>query len=138
MLLFCPTCANVLTVEEGSGPTSYRFACQTCPYVYNISKKVSSTITNLFNCSQLFRCYKCLKIVNKQVFQSNVTMCKNETDTFWEWEWLMASCWVPDSQPNFSYYYFHYLRFRWTSYLASAKLLSDNHWHHYIYLFFLI
>ena len=40
MLLFCPTCSNVLTVEEGSGPSLYRFACQTCPYVYNITKKV--------------------------------------------------------------------------------------------------
>ncbi|PFX28215.1 DNA-directed RNA polymerase III subunit RPC10 [Stylophora pistillata] len=42
MLLFCPTCSNVLTVEEGTGPSSYRFACQTCPYVYNITKKISS------------------------------------------------------------------------------------------------
>lgn len=41
MLLFCPTCSNVLTVEEGTGPSRYRFACQTCPYVYNITKKVS-------------------------------------------------------------------------------------------------
>lgn len=40
MLLFCPTCSNVLTVEEGTGPSCYRFACQTCPYVYNITKKV--------------------------------------------------------------------------------------------------
>ena len=41
MLLFCPTCSNVLTVEEGTGPSCYRFACQTCPYVYNITKKVN-------------------------------------------------------------------------------------------------
>ena len=40
MLLFCPTCSNVLSVEEASGKTLYRFACPTCPYVYNISKKV--------------------------------------------------------------------------------------------------
>ena len=44
MLLFCPTCSNVLTVEEGTGPSCYRFACQTCPYVYNITKKVNLCI----------------------------------------------------------------------------------------------
>ena len=44
MLLFCPTCSNVLSVEEASGETLYRFACPTCPYVYNISKKVGSKV----------------------------------------------------------------------------------------------
>jgi DNA-directed RNA polymerase III subunit RPC11 len=45
MLLFCPTCANILTVTptpvllsstEGS---QNRFACRTCPYVYPITKR---------------------------------------------------------------------------------------------------
>lgn len=39
MLLFCPTCGNVLVVEEGQ--RCYRFACNTCPYVHNITRKVS-------------------------------------------------------------------------------------------------
>ena len=38
MHLFCPNCANLLVVEEG--PSSYRFACNTCPYVQNIKNKV--------------------------------------------------------------------------------------------------
>lgn len=38
MLFFCPTCGNLLTVEEG--PKCYRLACATCPYVNNITKKL--------------------------------------------------------------------------------------------------
>ncbi|XP_047138405.1 DNA-directed RNA polymerase III subunit RPC10 [Hydra vulgaris] len=41
MLLFCPTCANVLVVEEASGSSSFRFACKTCPFIYDIVKKIS-------------------------------------------------------------------------------------------------
>ncbi|KAL5493612.1 hypothetical protein EMCRGX_G014816 [Ephydatia muelleri] len=40
MHLFCPTCGNLLIVEEGV--SSYRFACNTCPYIQNIKTKVSS------------------------------------------------------------------------------------------------
>lgn len=39
MLLFCPTCGNVLIVEEGQ--KCMRFACNTCPYIHNITRKVS-------------------------------------------------------------------------------------------------
>ncbi|XP_062520416.1 DNA-directed RNA polymerase III subunit RPC10-like [Corticium candelabrum] len=39
MLLFCPTCANILVIEEG--PTSFRFACNTCPYIYDIKDRVA-------------------------------------------------------------------------------------------------
>jgi DNA-directed RNA polymerase III subunit RPC11 len=47
MLLFCPTCANILEVEEGLS-ASYRFSCSTCPYIYNINKRISSrTYTTL-------------------------------------------------------------------------------------------
>ncbi|GFO44844.1 DNA-directed RNA polymerase subunit [Plakobranchus ocellatus] len=42
MLTFCPVCANVLVVEEG--PQSMRFACNTCPYVQNISRKISHKV----------------------------------------------------------------------------------------------
>eukprot|EP00118_Oscarella_pearsei_P026498 m.802 g.802 ORF g.802 m.802 type:complete len:109 (+) comp4901_c0_seq2:18-344(+) len=40
MLLFCPSCGNVLVIEEGL--RSFRFACKTCPYVHNVLGKVSS------------------------------------------------------------------------------------------------
>lgn len=41
MLVFCPTCGNILGVEEG--PASYmRLACSSCPYVYNITKCTST------------------------------------------------------------------------------------------------
>lgn len=40
MLLFCPTCANILGVEEG--PNCLRFSCTTCPYVQNVTKKISN------------------------------------------------------------------------------------------------
>ncbi|XP_016361404.1 DNA-directed RNA polymerase III subunit RPC10 [Sinocyclocheilus anshuiensis] len=40
MLLFCPTCGNVLIVEEGQ--RCFRFACNTCPYVHNITRKVNN------------------------------------------------------------------------------------------------
>ncbi len=38
MLMFCPTCANILVIEEGQ--KCYRFACNTCPYIYNVTTKV--------------------------------------------------------------------------------------------------
>ena len=40
MLTFCPTCANVLIAEEG--PDTYRFSCSTCPYVHNVTRKISN------------------------------------------------------------------------------------------------
>ena len=42
MHLFCPTCGNLLAVEEG--PSCYRFACHTCPYVQNVERKVEHSI----------------------------------------------------------------------------------------------
>ena len=42
MLIFCPTCANILIVEQGE--RSYRFACNTCPYVYNLRQKVGLSL----------------------------------------------------------------------------------------------
>jgi DNA-directed RNA polymerase III subunit RPC11 len=41
MLLFCPTCANILEVEEGPN-SCLRFSCSTCPYIYNINKRISN------------------------------------------------------------------------------------------------
>ncbi|KAL1786166.1 DNA-directed RNA polymerase III subunit RPC10 [Sigmodon hispidus] len=40
MLLFCPSCGNGLIVEEGQ--RCHRFACNTCPYVHNITRKVTN------------------------------------------------------------------------------------------------
>ncbi|XP_065197994.1 DNA-directed RNA polymerase III subunit RPC10-like [Sycon ciliatum] len=40
MLMFCPSCGNILIVEEG--PECMRFACNTCPYVHNVKRKISS------------------------------------------------------------------------------------------------
>ena len=40
MLMFCPTCANILQVEEG--PNCLRFSCSTCPYIHNIHKRIGS------------------------------------------------------------------------------------------------
>ena len=37
---FCPICGNWLVVEEG--PKGQRFACNTCPYVQNITRKITS------------------------------------------------------------------------------------------------
>ena len=44
MYLFCPVCGNLLVVEEG--PRSYRFACNTCPYVQNIAQKASQFLSH--------------------------------------------------------------------------------------------
>lgn len=40
MLLFCPTCGNLLLVEESAN--CLRFSCGTCPYISNISRVVKS------------------------------------------------------------------------------------------------
>ena len=37
-MLFCPTCGNILLLEKGSG--SNRYFCKTCPYIFNINKKI--------------------------------------------------------------------------------------------------
>ncbi|CAL3962244.1 unnamed protein product [Diplocarpon coronariae] len=45
MLLFCPSCSNVLTVSMTANPTDAngeninRLECQTCPYQYLLSKR---------------------------------------------------------------------------------------------------
>ena len=38
MLLFCPTCSNLLIVELSE--KCYRFSCNTCPFISNITSKV--------------------------------------------------------------------------------------------------
>ena len=59
MHLFCPTCANLLVVEEG--PSCYRFACNTCPYVQNIERKVSEE-------KQLTLAHACCHASGKDLF----------------------------------------------------------------------
>ncbi|XP_014473167.1 PREDICTED: DNA-directed RNA polymerase III subunit RPC10-like isoform X2 [Dinoponera quadriceps] len=39
-LRFCPRCGNLLSIEQG--PQGHRFACSTCPYIHNITHKISS------------------------------------------------------------------------------------------------
>lgn len=43
MLLFCPTCANLLLIEE-SAQGYLRFSCNTCPYISKIDRKLSSKV----------------------------------------------------------------------------------------------
>eukprot|EP01088_Endostelium_zonatum_P005108 TRINITY_DN16558_c0_g1_i1.p1 TRINITY_DN16558_c0_g1~~TRINITY_DN16558_c0_g1_i1.p1 ORF type:complete len:120 (-),score=27.64 TRINITY_DN16558_c0_g1_i1:83-409(-) len=43
MVLFCPTCANVLYVEKGPAE-KIRFFCRTCPYVYNVEQKIKKEL----------------------------------------------------------------------------------------------
>lgn len=57
MLLFCPTCGNLLIVEEG--PRCYRFACNTCPYVQNIERTVGIVII-ILGATDIHSCLYCL------------------------------------------------------------------------------
>lgn len=38
---FCPTCGNLLLVEQSA---TFRFFCQTCPYVHNINSAISRKV----------------------------------------------------------------------------------------------
>eukprot|EP00850_Spirogloea_muscicola_P005625 SM000026S08874 [mRNA] locus=s26:223338:224061:+ [translate_table: standard] len=40
---FCPTCGNILLVEHAAGQ-GVRFFCQTCPFIYNIDRKLSKRL----------------------------------------------------------------------------------------------
>lgn len=40
MLVFCPRCGIRLKLEEG--PVGHRFSCPICPYVFNVTKAVTS------------------------------------------------------------------------------------------------
>ena len=52
-MLFCPTCSNILAIEETqdnnatrAAPTkSVRFYCKTCPYIYQIEEKLTLKMT---------------------------------------------------------------------------------------------
>jgi len=39
MVLFCPTCANILLVETQMD--HLRFFCSTCPYIFNVQEKAT-------------------------------------------------------------------------------------------------
>lgn len=45
MQLFCPSCSNLLSVEEGSD--CFRFVCNSCPYIHPITKKVCSYLPKI-------------------------------------------------------------------------------------------
>eukprot|EP01117_Protostelium_nocturnum_P001432 TRINITY_DN1172_c3_g2_i1.p1 TRINITY_DN1172_c3_g2~~TRINITY_DN1172_c3_g2_i1.p1 ORF type:complete len:109 (+),score=33.30 TRINITY_DN1172_c3_g2_i1:45-371(+) len=42
MVHFCPTCSNLLMTEHGN--TTSRFFCPTCPYVFDIHKRISNKV----------------------------------------------------------------------------------------------
>mmetsp|Transcript_17518 Transcript_17518/g.45818 ORF Transcript_17518/g.45818 Transcript_17518/m.45818 type:complete len:112 (-) Transcript_17518:170-505(-) len=46
MLIFCPTCGNILTLQERSLVEENRFYCMTCPYVQVIEAPVAIGHTN--------------------------------------------------------------------------------------------
>lgn len=58
--LFCPTCANLLTVQEYLG--HLRFKCRTCPYNFNITQRITHrtypklkvSLNNTFLCLQVY------------------------------------------------------------------------------------
>lgn len=37
-MLFCPTCANLLLIEQAHSGGSFRFFCKTCPYVFQVAR----------------------------------------------------------------------------------------------------
>ena len=39
MLLFCPNCSNKIRIESAD---RLRFSCSSCPYIFNISRKISN------------------------------------------------------------------------------------------------
>mmetsp|Transcript_12497 Transcript_12497/g.45573 ORF Transcript_12497/g.45573 Transcript_12497/m.45573 type:complete len:111 (+) Transcript_12497:28-360(+) len=41
---FCPTCANLLQVEHKEDNGRLRFFCTTCPYVYDVDRKLSRSV----------------------------------------------------------------------------------------------
>ncbi|XP_044005234.1 DNA-directed RNA polymerase III subunit RPC10 [Aphidius gifuensis] len=42
MLLFCRSCGNTLSIDEDT--SGMQFSCKSCPYVFNIKKKLSTRI----------------------------------------------------------------------------------------------
>ena len=74
MLMFCPTCANVLGVEEG--PHCYRFSCSTCPYIQNIKYKISNKTypklkeVNLILRKKDFSAYDCQSLGRRRAWWS--------------------------------------------------------------------
>jgi len=41
MLFFCPTCGNLLLIEEDTLGRN-RYSCNTCPYICHINRKISN------------------------------------------------------------------------------------------------
>lgn len=40
MLFFCPSCGNILIIEEDT--SSHRFTCNTCPFISKIKRKITT------------------------------------------------------------------------------------------------
>ncbi|CAM6023129.1 unnamed protein product [Sphagnum balticum] len=41
---FCPTCANLLLIENARMGKPLRFFCPTCPYIFPIERKISKKL----------------------------------------------------------------------------------------------
>ena len=41
-MIFCPTCSNSLLIEKTH--SDFRFYCKTCPYICNVTEKVTNTM----------------------------------------------------------------------------------------------
>ena len=44
MLTFCPTCANMLLVDHSPHGGGLKLYCQTCPYMYDITKTMRTEV----------------------------------------------------------------------------------------------
>ena len=42
-MLFCPTCGNILLIEDRN--KSLRYFCRTCPYIFNVNETIERIIT---------------------------------------------------------------------------------------------
>ncbi len=85
--MFCPYCANLLVVEPFGG--AMRFACKTCPYHYNIGKRLK----------------KAAHIEQKKVAIRALSVCLSVRPFFWLVCWLIG--WVSVSLSCLSSPCFH-------------------------------
>lgn len=75
-MLFCPTCANLLMVEEAP-ESGIRYACNTCPYIYNIKNKVTSrTYPKLKVSTILFKIASDVQLLSS-LCQNMALLCRN-------------------------------------------------------------
>mmetsp|Transcript_35314 Transcript_35314/g.62983 ORF Transcript_35314/g.62983 Transcript_35314/m.62983 type:complete len:110 (-) Transcript_35314:12-341(-) len=47
MISYCPTCANMLLVEQLQPEAELRYFCQTCPYMYSVDRELSKRVSTV-------------------------------------------------------------------------------------------